>query len=74
MLTNKTLEKNEGSLEEIENETAKTAIRLFLERWRKKYGRSTKHWFITELGHDNTERLHLHGIRKYMVIRLGLYR
>ena len=24
--------------------------------------KSIKHWFITELGHEKTERLHLHGI------------
>lgn len=45
-----------------ENETATAAVRYFLERWRKKYKKSVKHWLITELGHDNTERLHLHGI------------
>lgn len=45
-----------------ENEVAKIAIRRFLERWRKKYKKSVKHWFITELGHENTERIHLHGI------------
>ena len=28
----------------------------------KKTGKSIKHWFITELGHEKTERLHLHGI------------
>lgn len=45
-----------------ENEIAKKAIRRFLERWRKKYGKSTQHWLITELGHTNTERIHLHGL------------
>lgn len=44
------------------NQVATVAIRDFLERWRKKYKRSVKHWFITELGHKNTERLHIHGI------------
>lgn len=44
------------------NMVAKKALRLFLERFRKKYKRSAKHWFITELGHNGTERLHLHGI------------
>lgn len=38
------------------------AVRHFLERWRKKHKKSLKHWLITELGHKNTERLHLHGI------------
>ena len=47
---------------EDENTIATKAIRLMLERIRKKTGKSIKHWFITELGHENTERLHLHGI------------
>lgn len=38
------------------------AIRLFLERYRKKYKRSIKHWFITELGEEESERLHIHGL------------
>lgn len=46
----------------IENEIATLAIRRFLERWRKKHKKSVKHWFITELGHNGTERIHLHGI------------
>jgi hypothetical protein len=45
-----------------QNEIAKIAVRRFLERWRKKHKKSLKHWFITELGHNNTERIHLHGI------------
>ena len=44
-----------------ENVIAKRAIRLFLERWRRKYGKSVRHWFVTELGEKN-DRLHLHGI------------
>lgn len=44
------------------NSIAGKAVRLFLERWRKKYKKSLRHWLITELGHDNTERIHLHGI------------
>lgn len=46
----------------LDNEIAKLAMRRFLERWRKKYKKSIKHWFVSELGHVNTERLHLHGI------------
>jgi hypothetical protein len=46
----------------IDNEIATKATRLFLERWRKKYRTSIKHWLVTELGHTNTERIHLHGI------------
>lgn len=48
--------------EQDTNATAGKAIRLFLERWRKKYKKSLRHWLITELGHENTERIHLHGI------------
>ena len=45
-----------------DNEIATKAVRLMLERIRKKTSKSIKHWFITELGHEKTERLHLHGI------------
>lgn len=44
------------------NQIATLAVRRFLERWRKKYKKSIKHFLITELGHQNTERIHLHGI------------
>lgn len=44
------------------NKVAAKAIRDFTERWRTKYKSSLKHWFVPELGHENTERLHLHGI------------
>ena len=44
------------------NAVATLAVRRFLERWRKKYKKSVKHWFVTELGHQGTERIHLHGI------------
>lgn len=44
------------------NYVARDAVRRFLERWRKKYKKSVKHWLITELGHEGTERIHLHGI------------
>ena len=54
-------EKNDGEIGN-ENDWATTAVRLFLERWRKKWGKSCIHWLITELGHENTERVHLHGI------------
>lgn len=45
-----------------ENLLATIAIRRYLERYRKKYKHSLRHWFITELGHNNTERIHLHGL------------
>lgn len=44
------------------NLIATLAMRRFLERWRKKYKKSVKHWCITELGQTETERIHLHGI------------
>ena len=47
---------------ELENQICKLAIRRFLERWRKKYKKSIRHWLISELGHNRTERIHLHGI------------
>lgn len=47
---------------ELDNEIATLAVRRFLERWRKKYKKSVRHWLITELGQTNTEHLHLHGI------------
>ena len=44
------------------NAIAGKAVRLFLERVRKQYKKSIRHWLITELGQDKTERIHLHGI------------
>lgn len=38
------------------------AMRRFLERWRKTHKVSLRHWFISELGHEGTERIHAHGI------------
>lgn len=45
----------------LDNQIAKTAVRLFLERWRWEFKKSVKHWFVTELGQESTERIHLHG-------------
>lgn len=47
---------------DLDNAIATQGIRYFLERWRKKYGKSVKHWLVTELGQTNTERIHIHGI------------
>lgn len=47
---------------ELDNEIATKAVRRYLERWRKKYKKSVKHWIVTELGQTNTERIHMHGI------------
>lgn len=45
-----------------DNEICRLAIRRYTERWRKKYGKTLRHWLVTELGHQNTERVHMHGI------------
>ena len=29
---------------------------------RKRTKKSIRHWLVTELGHEGTERIHLHGI------------
>lgn len=70
------------------NAVAGKALRRFLERWRKIHKKSLRHWFITELGHEGTERIHLHGIIfadfeitndtfqeywKYGFVRIGKY-
>ena len=58
-------EKSKGSRPEgyvLDNAIATLATRLFLERWRKKYKKSLRHWLVTELGHEGTENIHLHGI------------
>ena len=44
------------------NEIATLAVRRFLERWRKKFKKSVRHWLVTELGQRNTERVHIHGL------------
>jgi len=47
---------------DLDNQIATKAVRLFLERWRKKYGKSLRHWLVTEIGHNGTENIHMHGI------------
>ena len=44
------------------NDVAKMAVKRWRERVRKKLHKSPKHWLITELGHEGTERIHLHGL------------
>lgn len=44
------------------NAVATKAVRMYLERWRKIHKKSQRHWLITELGHEGTERIHLHGV------------
>lgn len=53
--------KNRYNIEE-DNEIATKVLRLFLERIRKETGRSLKHWVVTEKGHKNTRRIHIHGV------------
>ena len=55
-------EANEKEGYKADNEIAKIAIRYFLERWRKATGKSVRHWLVTELGGNGTERIHIHGI------------
>lgn len=47
---------------ELDNKIATVAMRLFNERYRKKYKKALRHWLVTELGHNGTENIHLHGI------------
>lgn len=60
---------------ELENEIVKKGVRRFLERWRKKHKKSLKHWFTTELGSNNSERIHIHGIifSEYTKEEIGKY-
>lgn len=44
------------------NSITHRAIVLFTKRWEKKYGHKPRHIFITELGPNNTERVHIHGL------------
>jgi len=52
----------EGKGYEKENNIATVAMRRFLERWRKKYKKSVRHWCVTELGGGRYEHMHIHGI------------
>lgn len=47
---------------QMENAIATLAIRRFLERHRKQYKQPLQHWLVTELGHNGTENIHVHGI------------
>lgn len=46
----------------FDNAIATLATRRYLERYRKIYKHSLRHWFVTELGHKGTENIHLHGL------------
>ena len=60
--TNKNNKKLKLEGYERDNAIAKLGVRRFLEKWRKKHKKSVRHWLITELGHEGTENIHLHGI------------
>lgn len=45
-----------------DNAIATLGVRRFLERWRKKYKKSLRHWFVTEIGGQGTENIHIHGL------------
>lgn len=47
---------------ELDEALCKHAILRFSDRYKKKYKRRPRRWFVTELGQKNTERIHLHGI------------
>lgn len=47
---------------QLDNAIATKAVRRFLERWRKEHNVSLRHWLVTELGHQGTENIHLHGV------------
>lgn len=47
---------------DLDNAIATQGVRWFLERWRKEYKTSVRHWLVTELGQKRTERIHIHGI------------
>lgn len=47
---------------ELDNEIATYAVRRWLERYRKQHKKSIRHWLVTELGHNGTENIHIHGI------------
>lgn len=47
---------------DLDNKVATDAVKKFLERWRKEKKKSVRHWLVTEIGGNYTERIHLHGI------------
>lgn len=44
------------------HDIAGLAIRRFTENWRAKFKKAPRHWLVDELGHNGTERLHIHGL------------
>lgn len=47
---------------DLDNAICIKAVRLFLERWRKRNGKSLRHFLVTEIGGGHSEHVHMHGI------------
>ena len=45
-----------------DNAIVTLAMRRFNERYRKTEKKAIRHWLVSELGHEGTENIHLHGI------------
>jgi len=63
-LYNKVMQEESAEINayDLDNAIATKAVRYYLELDRKYNGKAAKHWLITELGHNGTENVHLHGI------------
>lgn len=46
----------------LDNQIATKGVEMFLNKWKRKYKHKPRHWLVTELGHEGTENIHLHGI------------
>lgn len=55
-------ETTDGAIYLDVNDLAAYAVRMWSERWRKYEKKAPKHFLVTELGHKNSERIHLHGL------------
>jgi len=47
---------------ELDNEIARIAVRRWTENYRIQTKKNLRHWLVTELGHGDTEHMHMHGI------------
>ena len=47
---------------DTDNKIATRAIYLWRKRWKKNHKHPVRYWLVTELGHQGTEHIHLHGI------------
>ena len=57
--------RNEGCIYEgwkMENEICRKAVRLYMKRWNNDFGKTLRHWMVTEKGGNNSERIHMHGL------------